>query len=211
MSASRRPWDGSGSHSPCEARGQAASGGRPGPVVRPARYSERCEVGLSGQRAEPPPVRPMRPRGSRAVKIAVTLLHPLARPPWRAHEGDGGADLYAVEEVIIPSGERRDVGTGIALAIPCGFAGLVQARSGLAFKHGLMVVNAPGLIDSGYRGEVRVCLYNSGVDPFAVAVGDRIAQLVIQQVESPEFEVIDDLDSTHRGEGGFGSTGGHGS
>jgi dUTP pyrophosphatase len=102
------------------------------------------------------------------------------------------------------------VGTGIALAIPQGYAGFVQARSGLAFRHGLMVVNAPGLIDAGYRGEVRVCLYNSGAEPFAVVPGDRIAQLVIQSVETPGFEVVEDLDDTHRGEGGFGSTGGHG-
>lgn len=139
----------------------------------------------------------------------MTLLHPSARPPWRAHVGDGGADLHAVEEITIPAGERRDVGTGIALAIPAGYAGFVQARSGLAFRHGLMVVNAPGLIDAGYRGEVRVCLYNSGVEPFAIAPGDRIAQLVIQPVESAEFQVVADLDDTHRGEGGFGSTGGH--
>ena len=144
------------------------------------------------------------------MKVAVTLLHPLARPPWRAHESDGGADLQSVEEVTIPAGERRDVGTGIALAIPPGYAGFVQARSGLAFRHGLMVVNAPGLIDSGYRGEVRVCLYNSGIEPLSIAPGDRIAQLVIQPVESPEFAIVDDLDDTHRGEGGFGSTGGHG-
>ena len=144
------------------------------------------------------------------MKVAVTLLHPLARPPWRAHEADGGADLHAVEEATIPAGERRDVGTGIALAIPPGYAGFVQARSGLAFRHGLMVVNAPGLIDAGYRGEVRVCLYNSGTEPFAVAPGDRIAQLVIQPVESAEFVAVDGLDDTHRGDGGFGSTGGHG-
>ena len=144
------------------------------------------------------------------MKVSVTLLHPLARPPWRAHEGDGGADLYAVDEITIPAGERRDVGTGIALAIPPGYAGFVQARSGLAFRHGLMVVNAPGLIDAGYRGEVRVCLYNSGTEPFAVAPGDRIAQLVIQPVESAEFVVVDGLNDTHRGDGGFGSTGGHG-
>jgi dUTP pyrophosphatase len=99
------------------------------------------------------------------------------------------------------------VGTGIALAIPPGFAGFVQARSGLAFRLGIMVVNAPGLIDAGYRGEVRACLFNSGTETFEVAPGDRIAQLVIQQVEAPEFAEVSDLDHTSRGAGGFGSTG----
>jgi dUTP pyrophosphatase len=142
------------------------------------------------------------------VDIGVKLLHPEARLPWRAHTGDGGADLHAVEAVVIPAGERREVGTGIALAIPPGFAGFVQARSGLAFRHGIMVVNAPGLIDAGYRGEVRVCLFNSGRDPFAIAPGDRVAQLVIQEVATPGFVARDELDETGRGDGGFGSTGG---
>jgi dUTP pyrophosphatase len=109
--------------------------------------------------------------------------------------------------VTIPPGERREVGTGLALAIPSGYAGFVQPRSGLAFKHGIMVVNSPGLIDAGYRGEVRVSLYNSGKEPFAVALGERIAQLVIQRVEEPEFEATELLPETSRGEGGFGSSG----
>ena len=96
------------------------------------------------------------------MDLAVKLLHPQAKLPERAHPGDAGADLFSVEEVTIPPGERRDVGTGLALAIPWGYAGFVQPRSGLAFKHGIMVVNSPGLIDAGYRGEVRVSLYNSG-------------------------------------------------
>ncbi len=107
---------------------------------------------------------------------------------------------------MIPAGDRRDVGTGIALAIPSGYAGFVQPRSGLAFKHGIMVVNSPGLIDAGYRGEVRVSLYNSGREPFTVAVGERIAQLVVQKVEEPEFLATDELPDTSRGEGGFGSS-----
>jgi dUTP pyrophosphatase len=141
------------------------------------------------------------------VDLAVKLLHPSARLPFRAHPGDGGADLYAVEEVTIPAGERRDVGTGIALAIPHGFAGFVQPRSGLAFKHGIMVVNSPGLIDAGYRGEVRVSLYNSGTEPFVVGVGERIAQLVVQRVEEPLFFAAEQLPETVRGAGGFGSSG----
>ena len=141
------------------------------------------------------------------MEIQVRKLHPEARLPPRAHEGDGGADLHSVEELTIPPGERREVGTGIALAIPEGYAGFVQPRSGLAFRHGIMVVNSPGLIDAGYRGEVRVSLYNSGTEDLAVAPGDRIAQLVIQRVETPGFHLVEELDETGRGSGGFGSTG----
>ena len=112
-----------------------------------------------------------------------------------------------MEAIVIPPGERRVVPTGIALAIPEGYAGLVQPRSGLAFKHGIMVVNAPGLIDAGYRGEVRVCLYNSGDAPFSIAPGDRVAQLVVQRVETPEYGAVETLLDTQRGSGGFGSTG----
>lgn len=99
------------------------------------------------------------------------------------------------------------MGTGLALAIPQGFAGFVQARSGLAFRCGIMVTNSPGLIDAGYRGELRVSLFNSGSEAFAVGVGDRIAQLVVQRVEAPAFETVDVLTDTDRGAGGFGSTG----
>jgi dUTP pyrophosphatase len=141
------------------------------------------------------------------VELRVKFLHPEARLPRRAHPGDAGSDLFSVEEVVIPAGERRDVGTGIALAIPAGFGGFVQPRSGLAFKHGIMLTNSPGLIDAGYRGELRVSLYNSGAEPFTVNVGERVAQLVIQRVEEPEFLCVDDLDDTSRGQGGFGSSG----
>jgi dUTP pyrophosphatase len=141
------------------------------------------------------------------VELAVKLLHPAAQLPRQAHPGDAGADLFSVEEVSIPAGERRDVGTGLALAIPWGYAGFVQPRSGLAFKHGIMVVNSPGLIDAGYRGEVRVSLYNSGREPFVVRVGERIAQLVVQRVEEAAFVAMAELPETVRGEGGFGSSG----
>jgi dUTP diphosphatase len=141
------------------------------------------------------------------LRLKVKLLHPAARLPQRAHPGDAGADLFSVEEVTIPAGERRDVGTGLALAIPGGHAGFVQPRSGLAFRHGIMVVNSPGLIDAGYRGEVRVSLYNSGNEPFVVGVGERIAQLVVQRVEEPDFIQAAELPETVRGDGGFGSSG----
>jgi dUTP pyrophosphatase len=141
------------------------------------------------------------------VELQVRLLHPQAQIPRRAHPGDAGSDLFSVEEVVIPVGERRAVGTGIALAIPRGYGGFVQPRSGLAFKHGIMLTNSPGLIDAGYRGELRVSLYNSGTEAFVVAVGERIAQLVIQRVEEPDFVVVDELSESSRGDGGFGSSG----
>jgi dUTP pyrophosphatase len=141
------------------------------------------------------------------VEIPVRLLHPAAQLPRRAHPGDAGADLCSVEEVTLLPGERRDVGTGLAVAIPPGHAGFVQPRSGLAFKHGIMVVNSPGLIDAGYRGEVRVALLNSGGEPFVIRVGERIAQLVVQAVEEPVFAAAEELPVTKRGEGGFGSSG----
>jgi dUTP pyrophosphatase len=141
------------------------------------------------------------------MEVPVKFLHPQARLPRRAHPGDAGADLFSVEEVTIPPGERRDVGTGLALAIPGGYAGFVLPRSGLAFKHGIMVVNSPGLIDSGYRGEVRVSLFNSGAAPFAVGIGERIAQLVVQPVDESTFLGTQELPESTRGEGGFGSSG----
>jgi dUTP pyrophosphatase len=130
-----------------------------------------------------------------------------ARPPARAHDGDAGLDLHAAESLSIGPGERASVGTGVAVAIPEGHAGLVVPRSGLAARSGIAVVNAPGLIDSGYRGEVRVLLLNTDREqPFSVEPGDRIAQLVVVAVASPE-PVEAELDETVRGAGGFGSTG----
>ena len=131
-----------------------------------------------------------------------------AQPPTRAHDGDAGYDLHAAEAATIGPGERASVGTGIAVAIPEGQAGLVIPRSGLAARHGISVVNAPGLIDSGYRGELRVLLLNTDrSEPFTIEPGDRIAQLVLVRVEAEELEEVDELDETVRGVGGFGSTG----
>jgi dUTP pyrophosphatase len=130
-----------------------------------------------------------------------------ARPPARAHDGDAGLDLHAAEAVVIGPGERASVGTGVAVAIPEGHAGLVVPRSGLAARSGISLVNAPGLIDSGYRGELRVLLLNTDREqPFSIEPGDRIAQLVIVAVASPE-PVEAELDETVRGADGFGSTG----
>ena len=142
------------------------------------------------------------------MTLRYSRLVPDARPPAQAHEGDAGYDLHAAEAVTLGPGERASVGTGIAVAIPEGCAGLVLPRSGLAARHGIALVNAPGLIDSGYRGEVRVLLLNTDRDePFEVGVGDRIAQLLLVRFESGAAEEVDSLDETVRGAGGFGSTG----
>jgi dUTP pyrophosphatase len=131
-----------------------------------------------------------------------------ALPPAQAHGGDAGYDLHAAERASIPPGRRVSVGTGVAVAIPPGHAGLVVPRSGLAARHGIGVVNAPGLIDSGYRGELRVLLLNTDREAtFEIEPGDRIAQLVVVAVALPTLEESKTLDETHRGEGGFGSTG----
>ena len=131
-----------------------------------------------------------------------------ARPPARAHDDDAGYDLHAAEGASIAPGGRASVGTGVAVEIPPGYAGLVVPRSGLAARHGIGVVNAPGLIDSGYRGEVRVLLLNTDRErAFEVEPGDRIAQLVVVQVASPELVEAASLERTGRGAGGFGSTG----
>ena len=129
--------------------------------------------------------------------------------PAYAHDGDAGADLYAREGVLLEPGERRLVPTGVAIALPDGYVGLVHPRSGLAAKVGLSIVNAPGTVDSGYRGEIKVCLINLDPrTPIRLERGDRIAQLVIQRVERAEFIETDELDATSRGAGGHGSTGG---
>ena len=142
------------------------------------------------------------------MTLQFTRLSGDAWEPTRAHDGDAGYDLHAVESATIGPGERASVGTGIALAIPEGWAGLVLPRSGLAARHGITLPNAPGLIDSGYRGEVRVLLLNTDArEPFEVAPGDRIAQLVLVRHESPELIEVESLEETVRGAGGFGSSG----
>jgi len=142
------------------------------------------------------------------VRLRFTRLSEHALAPERAHEGDAGYDLHACEPAVLAPGSRASVGTGIAVAIPPGHAGLVLPRSGLALRSGIALVNAPGLIDSGYRGELRVLLLNTDREQsFEVAPGDRIAQLVVTRVESPELDEVSALDETVRGAGGFGSSG----
>jgi dUTP pyrophosphatase len=128
--------------------------------------------------------------------------------PVYAHPGDAGADLVAAETVELGPGERATVGTGTAVALPDGFVGFVVPRSGLAAKHGITIVNTPGTLDAGYRGEIRVILLNTDRSaPYTVTAGDRIAQLVILPVSRARFVPVERLPGSHRGEGGFGSTG----
>lgn len=128
--------------------------------------------------------------------------------PAYAHEGDAGLDLYAAESRTLAPFERALIGCGIAVAIPDGYAGFVQPRSGLAISRGLTFVNTPGLIDSHYRGEIKVVAVNLDAhEPLMVERGERIAQLVIQQVERVDIHEVDELEATKRGDGGFGSTG----
>ncbi len=152
-----------------------------------------------------------------STPLAVVRLDPELPLPTRAHAGDAGVDLYAAVDVELAPGQRALVGTGIAVAIPVGMVGLVHPRSGLAFKTGLSIVNTPGTIDAGYRGEIKVCLINlDTAEPIRIRRGDRIAQLIVQRVELPDlvevasFEDAGLMDTT-RGAGGHGSSGGHSS
>ena len=143
------------------------------------------------------------------LDLPVLRLDPDLPLPAYARDGDAGVDLVAREDVTLaPAGGRALVATGIAIALPDGYAGFVQPRSGLAFKHGVTCLNTPGLIDSGYRGELKVCLINHDpTEPFEVTRGERIAQLVVQAVEHVAFIEVDALDESERGDKGFGSSG----
>ena len=142
------------------------------------------------------------------MSLRVTRLDERAILPSRAYDGDAGLDLYSVEEAMLAPGARASVGTGIAVEIPDGHAGLVLPRSGLAARHGIALVNAPGLIDAGYRGEVRVLLLNTDRDAeYRVTTGDRIAQLLVIRVDPLEVVEVDALAHSQRGDGGFGSSG----
>jgi dUTP pyrophosphatase len=145
-----------------------------------------------------------------SVRVQVRLLDPELPPPAYAHAGDAGADLYAAASVDLAPGARALVPTGVAVALPPGYVGLVHPRSGLATRLGVTVLNAPGTVDSGYRGEIMVNLVNHDPERTAtIARGDRIAQLVVQRVERAEFDPVAELPGTARGAGGHGSTGGH--
>lgn len=141
--------------------------------------------------------------------IPLLVLDPGLPLPAYAHPGDAGADLHSREDFELAPGERRQVGTGVALALPAGYAAFVHPRSGLAARHGVTVVNTPGTIDAGYRGEISVCLVNTDRErPVRFTRGDRIAQLVIQRVARADFHLVEALPDSARGVGGYGSTGG---
>jgi dUTP pyrophosphatase len=142
------------------------------------------------------------------VILRVTRLDAAAKLPTRAYEGDAGYDLHALEPATLAPGERAQVRTGIAIELPAGHAGLVLPRSGLAARNGIALVNAPGLIDEGYRGEVRVLLLNTDrAEPFTIEPGDRIAQLLLIRVSTPDVVEVEELAGTERAAGGFGSSG----
>ena len=141
------------------------------------------------------------------IEVEITRLRPEARVPERAYAGDAGVDLAACEPVELAPGERALVPTGLAVAIPEGYAGFVQPRSGLAARHGITIVNAPGLIDSGYRGEIQVVLLNTDRETtFSAAVGERIAQLVVLPVPEVSLREVEELAPSERGVRGFGSS-----
>ena len=142
------------------------------------------------------------------LAVPVKLLSPDARVPERAYDGDAAFDLYAAETATLAPGRRAVIGTGIALGLPPGLAALTLPRSGLAARHGISIVNAPGLIDPGYRGEVCIILLNTDVDePFEVSVGDRIAQLLLLPLTVVSLACVETLQDTPRGDRGFGSSG----
>jgi dUTP pyrophosphatase len=144
------------------------------------------------------------------VDVLIQRLDPGLPLPSFAHPGDAGADLFAAEDVDLAPGERALVATGVAIALPAGYAAFVHPRSGLAARHGITIVNAPGTVDAGYRGEIKVTLLNTDRSrPVSFRRGDRIAQIVIQRVENVRFREAESLPGSARGDGGFGSTGGH--
>jgi dUTP pyrophosphatase len=148
--------------------------------------------------------------GTSQLDVLITRLDPAVPLPGYARHGDAGADLCAAEDIDLAPGERAVVRTGIAIALPEGYAGFVHPRSGLAARHGITLVNAPGTIDAGYRGEIKVILLNTDLArAVSLRRGDRIAQLVVQRVENVTFREVPALPESARGDNGFGSTGGH--
>ncbi len=145
------------------------------------------------------------------TEVLITRLDDAVPLPSYAHPGDAGADLVTTHDLTLDPGERALAGTGIAIALPDGYAAFVHPRSGLAARHGVSIVNAPGTVDAGYRGEIKVCLVNlDPAEPVTLHRGDRIAQLVIQRVEKARFVEVERLPGSARGDGGYGSTGGWG-
>lgn len=141
------------------------------------------------------------------MKLGFKRIHPDAVLPAYAHASDAGMDLRSVDDLVIPSRQSALVHTGLVMMLPLGYEAQVRPRSGLALKSGIFVLNSPGTIDAGYRGEIGIILANFSDEPFVVAKGDKIAQMVIAPVIQPQIEEVDEIDETDRGAGGFGSTG----
>lgn len=142
------------------------------------------------------------------VRVPIKILSRDAQIPHMAYNGDAGVDLRSVERIVLKPQERAMVATGLAIALPEGYAGFILPRSGLAAKHGISIVNAPGLVDSNYRGELKVILLNTDPDnSFTIEIGDRIAQLIVMPVPTINFEQVEELTESQRGESGFGSSG----
>jgi len=153
---------------------------------------------------------PGHPEASHAVQVLIRRLDPDLPLPASAHPGDAGCDLYAAADLELGPGQRAVIGTGVAIALPAGYAAFVHPRSGLAAEYGVTIVNAPGTVDAGYRGEIKVIVLNTdGERSVRLGRGDRIAQLVIQRVETAVFVEVDTLPGSQRGAGGHGSTGGY--
>ena len=142
-----------------------------------------------------------------SIKVLVKKINENAKMPSYAHYGDAGVDLYSARDTVVPPHGRALVPTGLKIAIPNGYEGQVRPKSGLALKHGITVLNTPGTVDAPYRGEVGVILFNSSDNEYVARSGEKIAQMVFCKVENAEFELVEDLPETDRGEGGFGSTG----
>ena len=141
------------------------------------------------------------------MQLKIKKMCEEAKIPQYSHEGDSGMDLYSVEDAVLQPGETKLVKTGLQIAVPKGFEAQVRPKSGLAAKFGVTVLNTPGTIDSGYRGEIKVILVNTGDQVYEIEKGKKIAQMVIAKVEEAKIEVVEDLDNTTRKDGGFGSTG----
>jgi dUTP pyrophosphatase len=178
------------------------------PPPAPDRSGTPPDTRPDGRSDRRPDARSGAPEPAANVQVAVVLA-PGAVLPGYAHPGDAGADLACSEDVTLSPGERRTVGTGVSIALPDGYAAFVHPRSGLAARHGITIVNAPGTVDAGYRGEIRVTLLNTDLrEPVVLRRGDRIAQVVVQRVERVQFVPVGELPGSVRGTGGFGSTGG---
>lgn len=141
------------------------------------------------------------------MKVKIQIINNVAKLPNYSHEGDSGMDLYSCMDCTILPGERKLIPTGLKIQLPHNTEAQIRPRSGLALKYGITVLNTPGTIDAGYRGEIGVILINLGDNEFDIHVGDRIAQIVFQSIKRASFEIVSDLDATNRGEGGYGSTG----